>query len=272
MLAKRLSRYVGSIPASSLLGVAAQNACSPRVSPALLAATVEAAARFTAGPVAMGLISSKVISLTNGVLKAMLLNKLMKTTALLLLCGLFSTGAGVVLAKSRAPSAGEQEQPGRPAQALKEPFTSFQAAEILQNYQLNEASADEKFGNKNIRVQISMYQARIKRLQVNDNDDWTANFRGGLRPYYVLITNFNSGARGAGLRTASGMLMAFGFGKEAQKELAALKNEPRVFLTVEGQCQGRTITDSGKEIVCIKDCKIIEVKEEKVGKGNDVGR
>jgi RNA polymerase sigma factor (sigma-70 family) len=267
MLAKRLSRHVRSAPASSLLVAVARHGTSPSVSPSLLAGTVEAATRFTTGSMATGLTSTNVITLANGVLKTMMLSNLTKATALVLVCGFFVTGAGMVLARSRTPSVGKEEPAEAPVQAVKESVATHRWSEILDNYLRNEASADEKYRNKIVRVQISMFQARIKRLQVSDNGDWAtfveSNMGGRKRPYFVIITNSSPGGRAGVSRNNTGMPLIFGFGKDAQKELAALKTESGVTVTVEGKCLGRWIPVNAdvKEIVCFEDCKIIEVKE-----------
>jgi RNA polymerase sigma factor (sigma-70 family) len=53
------------------------------------------------------------------------------------------------------------------------------------------------------------------------------------------------------------MNLAFGFSKADQKQLAELKSENQV--TIEGTCIGRIATRNRKEVVCIKDCKIVAV-------------
>ena len=84
ILARRLSRY-GTVAVAALLSGGAASAC---LSPALRASTVEAA--LTAGTVPV-----KVLALTEGVLKAMLLTKLKITVcfgALMVLTGIGATG------------------------------------------------------------------------------------------------------------------------------------------------------------------------------------
>ena len=70
---------------------------------ALVVATVKAASQFAAGRAATGLISIRVASLTEGMLKAMFVNKLLKTGAVVLL--LLGTAAltGVMLAGAPKP-------------------------------------------------------------------------------------------------------------------------------------------------------------------------
>jgi RNA polymerase sigma-70 factor (ECF subfamily) len=68
-------------PSTGSLAVALQHGATAAVPDALAELTVCAATRFAAGPVAAGAISASVVSLTEGVLKTMLLTKL-KVTAI----------------------------------------------------------------------------------------------------------------------------------------------------------------------------------------------
>jgi RNA polymerase sigma factor (sigma-70 family) len=100
LLASRLVRR-GALPSLASLGVALANgralACVPVP---LTEATVRAAGLFTESPAA-GAISGHVAALTEGVLQAMLLNKIMKV-AVLLLVACLGLGAGGLLYQTRA--------------------------------------------------------------------------------------------------------------------------------------------------------------------------
>jgi RNA polymerase sigma factor (sigma-70 family) len=91
LLAKRLSQFgAGSLTASLSQGTA-----SARVPPALLHATAKAALQVLAGQaLKVGLISTQVITLAEGVMKAMLLNKL-KVLGVVVLAMCVSTVAGL---------------------------------------------------------------------------------------------------------------------------------------------------------------------------------
>src|SRR5262249_17968668 len=85
MLARKLSRYGGTLALAALISESAASAC---LSPALRAATVQAA-------LAAGSVPAKVLALTEGVMKTMLLSKLKITAcaaALMLLAGVGATG------------------------------------------------------------------------------------------------------------------------------------------------------------------------------------
>jgi len=261
MLAKRLARHVPGLASSSLGSVLAQNATSAGVPPSLLSSTVQAAGRFAAGSAA-GLVPGKVLALTEGVLKTMLLKRLVKSAAFLTAIVFLATGTCLAIAASRAPASNEEERPEPPTQTDPKAALSVTCYQLLLDYQANEAAADEKFGSKAVQVKVSMSQARVKRLQPADIDDWMANAH-GKRPYYVL--HMHSTGRGfTGGRTLQ-LDLVLGFGEDAQKQLAALTHLQIV--TVEGQCLGRTTTQNNKEIVCIKNCKIIEVAEDKAIRG-----
>jgi RNA polymerase sigma factor (sigma-70 family) len=77
MLAKRLARHGLAVSGSTLAGVLSQKEASACVPTAVLSSTIEAVTLVAAGQAtATGLISAKVTALTEGVLNAMLVNKL----------------------------------------------------------------------------------------------------------------------------------------------------------------------------------------------------
>jgi RNA polymerase sigma factor (sigma-70 family) len=83
MLAKRLARHGLALSGGALATVLCQNA-SAYVPSSVLSSTIKAASLFAAGQAATGVISVKVVALTEGVLKTMFLKKL-KTVVVLLL-------------------------------------------------------------------------------------------------------------------------------------------------------------------------------------------
>jgi RNA polymerase sigma factor (sigma-70 family) len=104
MLAKRLVRHGLAVSGVSLAALQAHQSASAGVSTAAISSTIKAAT-------AAGVVSANVGALTNGVLKAMLLTKLMKTTtaALVILCVL---GAGVIGLAGQKP---EPQAPAKPS-------------------------------------------------------------------------------------------------------------------------------------------------------------
>ena len=114
MLAKRLARHGLAVSGGSLAAFFAQSAASASVPASVVSSTIKTAMLVAASNgVAAGIVSSKVVALTEGVLKAMLLTQL-KIIAFLMgtLCVL-GTGAGVLT--RHALAAGRQEAKKEPA-------------------------------------------------------------------------------------------------------------------------------------------------------------
>jgi RNA polymerase sigma factor (sigma-70 family) len=89
MLAKRLARQGLTFSAGALAAALAQHGASACVPAVLASSTIKAAGAFAAGQSATGLVSGSVATLTDGVLKAMLLTKLrMMAAVLVLVCGI----------------------------------------------------------------------------------------------------------------------------------------------------------------------------------------
>jgi RNA polymerase sigma factor (sigma-70 family) len=96
MLAKRLARRGLPLSGGALAAVLAENVASASVPTSVISATMKAASLFAAGKAAAsGAISVQVAALTEGVLKAMLLNKLKIASAVLLIVVLIGIGGGV---------------------------------------------------------------------------------------------------------------------------------------------------------------------------------
>jgi RNA polymerase sigma factor (sigma-70 family) len=96
LLRKRLVRR-GLGPAALLVASAwPAAAASAGVPASLVSSTVTAAASVAAGAAAAGAVSAKVVTLTEGGLKAMFLSKLKSATVLVLIAGILAGGAGVL--------------------------------------------------------------------------------------------------------------------------------------------------------------------------------
>jgi RNA polymerase sigma factor (sigma-70 family) len=93
LLARRLSRHGLSLSGGGLAVVLSEKAASACVPPSLVGSTVKAAMLYAAGKA----VAAKVAVLTEGVLKAMLLNKVKTGAAVLLVAGLLATAAGAVV-------------------------------------------------------------------------------------------------------------------------------------------------------------------------------
>jgi RNA polymerase sigma factor (sigma-70 family) len=121
LLARRLASRGLAVSAGALAGVLVQQA-SAAVPAALLSSTIKTA--VAAGQAAAGVVSGTVAALTEGVIKAMFLNKLMKLTAVLLVAAGLSAAARLVYqaqatqspqvrqtgARPKSPKTGEADQ------------------------------------------------------------------------------------------------------------------------------------------------------------------
>ena len=94
LLAKRLARHGLAVSGGTLAALLPQKAASAAVPVLVVSSTIRTVTAVAAGQAAAtGMISGKVTALTQGVLKTMLLNKLMKATAVLVLVMVPSIGA-----------------------------------------------------------------------------------------------------------------------------------------------------------------------------------
>jgi RNA polymerase sigma factor (sigma-70 family) len=113
MLARRLARRGVAITAGTLTMLLAHHAAPASVPASLASLTVASATVMAASPLAAGAISTRVLALTDGVLKTMLLSKL-KFATVVFVCGLMLAGGG--LATSRM-AAGQTAPADAPVQA-----------------------------------------------------------------------------------------------------------------------------------------------------------
>jgi RNA polymerase sigma factor (sigma-70 family) len=94
MLAKRLARHGVVLSGAAMAVMLSEKAAPAAVQPSVIAATIKAASSFAAGQAAAtGAISAKVVALTEGVLKTVLLTKVKIATAFLLAAGMVAAGA-----------------------------------------------------------------------------------------------------------------------------------------------------------------------------------
>lgn len=114
MLARRLRRHGLGVSGGALAAVIAQNASA--VPPSVVSSTI--------ATIAAQAIPAKVAFLAERVIKAMLVTKLKKTLAIVLLLGLTMTSAGVLTGQDdKKPAAKKAVEPQAPQE--KEPFTAW---------------------------------------------------------------------------------------------------------------------------------------------------
>jgi RNA polymerase sigma-70 factor (ECF subfamily) len=103
MLAKRLGRHGLAVSGGALATVLSENMASASVSISVVSSTIKAASLLAAWEAAAtGAISVKLAALTEGVMKAMLLNKLRAAIAVVLILGFVATGATILTCRTAA--------------------------------------------------------------------------------------------------------------------------------------------------------------------------
>lgn len=95
MLAKRLIRSGLAVLGGTLATELAQQAATGAVPTSVMTSTIKAATVFAAGQTTAGLISAKVVTLTEGTVKAMFLAKLKSIVAVVVMLGFVATGATI---------------------------------------------------------------------------------------------------------------------------------------------------------------------------------
>jgi RNA polymerase sigma factor (sigma-70 family) len=109
MLAKRLTRQGVTLAGGALGAVLAQQVASAGVPCSVVDSTIKAASLLTAGQVAAtGAISLKVATLTEGVLKTMLLTKLKAALGVVMLLGFVATVMTVLVCRTAAEQGDKQ--------------------------------------------------------------------------------------------------------------------------------------------------------------------
>lgn len=117
LLARRLARHGLVLTSGMLASTLIEQTALGALTPSLVSVTVQAAALAAAGQSAAGLVSTNVLALSQGVMKAMFLDKL-KVLALLIACILGGFGAGVVgVGPSPTAQAAAPSDPGQFVQA-----------------------------------------------------------------------------------------------------------------------------------------------------------
>jgi RNA polymerase sigma factor (sigma-70 family) len=107
LLARRLARHGLAVSGGTLAAVLPRQAASASVPPLLLSSTVKAAGLRAAGLAPPGLVSVQAAALTEGVLKAMFVNKLKAMVVALLVLGLLAFGGGLLARNGSAAPQGE---------------------------------------------------------------------------------------------------------------------------------------------------------------------
>src|SRR5262245_49220037 len=132
MLAERLARHGLVVSAAALAAASCEQASAACVPSSLVSSTIKAASLLAAGQAAAtGAIPVKVVALSEGVLKAMLLTKLKTTLTVVLILSFMATGAtmlpllSAVGERGGAPASEERAKVTPQQEKEKEPFTAW---------------------------------------------------------------------------------------------------------------------------------------------------
>jgi WD40 repeat protein len=131
MLTKRLTRRGVVFSGGSVAAVLSAVSTSVSAPPALVASTIKAASQLASDKAAAtGVISAKVATLTQGVLKSMLLAKLKIATAVLLvLAGLLVAGLGALVLPALAQKPAEEKKDKEPDKGPAEKLDAVKVVE-----------------------------------------------------------------------------------------------------------------------------------------------
>ncbi|HMF14091.1 MAG TPA: sigma-70 family RNA polymerase sigma factor, partial [Gemmataceae bacterium] len=132
MLAARLSRRGLGVSAATMTACLAEQAPAAAVPYPLVAATVQAATHFAAGAAA-ATISTNVLLVTQGVLKAMFLSKVKTVTAVFALMAILGGGLGLVGSGSWAGQSGDGNSGSQAKQADPKKGGGSAKIEAIQN-------------------------------------------------------------------------------------------------------------------------------------------
>ncbi|HEY7154125.1 MAG TPA: sigma-70 family RNA polymerase sigma factor [Gemmataceae bacterium] len=179
-LAVRLARYGFAFSGASLAALLAENTASACVPPALSGAAIKAAMLMAVGPAALGVVSTTVTTLTEGVLKAMFIAKI--KTATVVLCGVAALGVGTggVVYQTRVGAAnpqkverGVQGQPRRATEVERETEVQKQQEDVAQLREMlrKEQERNNKLVRENADLKNKATVANMERQSVQDQSN-----------------------------------------------------------------------------------------------------
>ena len=125
LLARRLTRQGVTLSAGGVAAILAQNAASAALPPALVATTLKAGMLYAAGPaMAAAAVSTHITALAQGVLNAMLLNKIKIAAGLSLAIAVLCTLPNVLTQSAAQPISSPKTEAGKekPLHAYKDPL------------------------------------------------------------------------------------------------------------------------------------------------------
>jgi RNA polymerase sigma factor (sigma-70 family) len=192
MLAQRLSRNGWT--------VADENPASAGLPALLLVSTVQAATLVLAGRAATGVVSAKVIALTEGVGTAMFVNKVRALTAALVLLSVLGVGTGLFAYRAVAdgPTATAEEPSQAPPDQPTPADTDLALAEAdLKQAKANLAAAQAQLAQKEAAYRDA-HQRAIRPGAKEEPGAWAAAIAGQFKhriPVEIGLTETSNGGR-----------------------------------------------------------------------------
>src|SRR4029079_7320146 len=119
LLARRLTRRGVALSGGALAAVLTQRGATAGVPNSVAVPTTMAARLVAAGKAATGAVSVEVAALTEGVMRAMLFNKLKAAVAVVLMLGVVATGATLLTDRTAAGQDDKKPPAGKPVKQGK---------------------------------------------------------------------------------------------------------------------------------------------------------
>jgi hypothetical protein len=212
LLRARLTRRGSILPAGLRVVGAVPTAAPTALPPALVNATVQAAIRGVGGKaMTAGLVSASVLSLSDGVLRNMLMTRV-KTAALALLsAGIIMTGGGLLLRQAAARQGGRQAAGGRGAATIpaKDPLRDG----VARGAGMSDAERSRRSEERAQRVRELIYYFRDYRVFSRD-EEWARTIRElaaiGKDAVPELVAELDRTDRDATIRSLAFTLRAIG--------------------------------------------------------------
>jgi RNA polymerase sigma factor (sigma-70 family) len=284
LLARRLARHGRLLSGGVLAALLAERAASGMVPLSLVVATVKAASSFAAGnTAAASTASAQATALTEGVLQAMLLTKLKRVAAVLLLLCVIASATGLLQFHTAAGQQAQAHQEGvqeanRPAdpssKVARVPGPDVNAGQTDKSPSAASAPQEKKTGGQDTKTKdkvptLSSYAiAKVYCENAAKADKHLLGVRVAVSGPLLRIQRLGEGdktsyllimsASVAGGVEAIDMPLTFQFDKEARDELALLRVPD--YVHIEGECQGPTEMPPGKETILFRKCKVVPSK------------
>jgi RNA polymerase sigma factor (sigma-70 family) len=266
-LRARLTRRGVTLSGGALAATLARSAegALPAV---LVRSTVRSAVLFAAGHPAAGVASGRAAALTEGVLRAMRINRFRVVLGLLLAASVLAAGASLLLASAQERGGGAKVNPvaAAPGKEAAKDGGAVDPPDLTAAFLDNDALADEKFVGKRLRVSGMVLSVRRAPGAVAADTYWLlmdsgfARLLGNKVPIRVGL-GAGPGAGRPGRIEEIVYPLAFLFsGKEARKQLAGLQpQEWGVIVTIEGRCERLETPLGRQEMIVFRDCRIVKV-------------